>query len=100
MIKFTKILTRPSKSISFYESMDEVVIAYFYYKFIRTKKVISDVRTLSDDGLVLTSVSEWSSVEDYLDLLTDEYCHTNMLVTAKKYNAENNIVLKITVEEI
>ena len=100
MIKFTKILTRPNASIPFFESKDEVVIAYFYYKFIRTKKVISDVKTLSDDKLVLTSVSEWASVEDYLDLLTNEYCHVNIVVPSKEYNTKHNIALKVTVEEI
>jgi|688.fasta_scaffold1683246_1 hypothetical protein len=100
MIKFTKILTRPDASIPFFESMDELVIAYFYYKFIRTKKVISDVKTLSDDKLILTSVSCWTSVEDYLDLLTNEYCYANIVIPSREYNTKHNITLEVITEEI
>ena len=80
--------------------MDELVIAYFYYKFIRTKKVISDVKTLSDDKLILTSVSCWTSVEDYLDLLTNEYCYANIVIPSREYNTKHNITLEVITEEI
>ena len=100
MIKFTKILTRPDVSIPFFESKDELIIAYFYYKFIRTKKVISDVKTLSDDKLILTSVSCWTSVEDYLDLLTNEYCYANIVIPSREYNTKHNITLEVIAEEI
>ena len=100
MIRITKTQARPNMLIPFFAPTDDAVKTYFYNKFIKTKKFSPSSRMLSEDGLMLTSVSEWSSVEDYLDLLTDEYCHTNMLVTAKKYNTDNNIILKITVEEI
>ena len=100
MIKFTKTQTRPNASIPFYEPTDEAVRAYFYNKFIKTKKFLSDVRTLSDDQLELTNVSNWASYEDYLDLLTDEYCYVNIVIPLKEYNLKNNIILKSEAEEI
>lgn len=100
MIRFTKTQTRPDVSIPFYESRDDAVKAYFYNKFIKPKKFLTDVKTLSEDRLVLTSVSDWSSVQDYLDLLTDEYCYVNIVIPSKEYNKKNNIILTVVAEEI
>jgi hypothetical protein len=45
-------------------------------------------------------VSDWASVEDYLDLLTDEYCYVNIVLPSKEYNKTNNIILTVVAEEI
>jgi hypothetical protein len=100
MIRFTKTQTRPNTSVPFYESKDDAVKAYFYNKFIKTKKFLTDIKTLSEDQLVLTSVSDWSSTQDYLDLLTDEYCYVNIVIPSKEYNKKNNIILTVVAEEI
>ena len=100
MIRFTKTQTRPNTSVPFYESKDDAVKAYFYNTFIKTKKFLTDVKTLSEDRLVLTSVSDWSSTQDYLDLLTDEYCYVNIVIPSKEYNKKNNIILTVVAEEI
>ena len=100
MIRFTKTQSRPDASIPFFESTDDAVKAYFYNKFIKPLKFLADVKTLSDDKLTLISVSDWASVEDYLDLLTDEYCYVNIVLPSKEYNKTNNIILTVVAEEI
>jgi hypothetical protein len=100
MIRFTKTQTRPNVSVPFYESKDDAVKAHFYNSFIKTNKFLADVKTLSEDKLVLTSVSDWSSIEDYLDLLTDQYCYVNIVIPSKEYNVKNNIILTVVAEEI
>lgn len=100
MIRFTKTQTRPNTMVPFYESTDDAAKAYFYNKFIKPLRFLADVKTLSDDKLTLVSISDWASVEDYLDLLTDEYCYTNIVIPTKEYNRMNNIILTVVAEEI
>ena len=100
MIRFTKTQTRPNTTVPFYQSTDDVSKAYFYNKFIKPLKFLANVEKLSDDKLTLVSVSDWASVEDYLDLLTDEYCYLNIVIPTKEYNAKNNIILTVIAEEI
>ena len=100
MIRFTKTQIRPNTMVPFYESNDDAVKAYFYNKFIKPLRFLADVKTLSDDKLTLVSVSDWASVEDYLDLLTDEYCYRNIVIPTKEYNRMNNIILTVVAEEI
>jgi len=98
MIRFTKTQIRLNTMIPFYESNNDAVKAYFYNKFIKPLKFLANVEKLSDDKLTLVSVSDWASVEDYLDLLTDEYCHLNIVIPTKEY--KNNIILTVIAEEI
>lgn len=100
MIRFTKTQTRSNTMIPFYESKDDAVKLYFYNKFIKPLRFLANVEKLSDDKLTLVSVSDWASVEDYLDLLTDEYCYLNIVIPTKEYNAKNNIILTVIAEEI
>jgi hypothetical protein len=100
MIRFTKTQIRPNITVPFYKSTDDVSKAYFYNKFIKPLKFLANVEKLSDDKLTLVSVSDWASVEDYLDLLTDEYCYLNIVIPTKEYNAKNNIILTVIAEEM
>jgi hypothetical protein len=100
MIRFTKTQIRPNTEVPFFEVTDVSVSAYFANKFIKTLRFLADVKTLSDDKLTLVSVSDWASAEDYLDLLTDEYCFVNIIIPSKEYNVENNIITTIVAEEI
>ena len=100
MIRFTKTQTRSNTMIPFYESKDNAVKLYFYNKFIKPLRFLANVEKLSDDKLTLVSVSDWASVEDYLNLLTDEYCYLNIVIPTKEYNAKNNIILTVIAEEI
>jgi hypothetical protein len=100
MIRFTKTQTRPDSSVPFFESTDESVKTYFYNKFVRPLKLLADVKTLSHDKLTLVNTTDWASVEDYLDLLTDEYCYVNIVNPSKEYNKKNNIILTVVAEEI
>jgi hypothetical protein len=100
MIRFTKTQTRDNPMVPFYESSDDAVKAYFYNKFIKPLKFLADVKQLSDDKLTLVSISDWASVEDYLDLLTDEYCYVNIVIPSKEHNKKNNIILTVIAEEI
>lgn len=92
MIRITKTQTRPDTSIPFYESKDQAVNEHFYSKFIKSLKLLADVKIMSKDKLTLVSVLDWGSVEDYLDLLTDEYCYLNIVIPTNEYNARNNII--------
>jgi hypothetical protein len=100
MIRFTKTQTRSDQTTPYYESSDDEVTAYFNNKFIKPLKLLADVKTLSDDKLTLVSVSDWATVEDYLDMLTDEYCYVNITAPTKEYNEKNNIILTVIAEEI
>lgn len=100
MIRLTKTQTRPNTSVSFFEPSDDAVKAYFYNNFVKKFKFLAEVKKLSDDKLTLVTTSDWASAEDYLDLLTDEYCYTNIIRPSKEYNLKNNITLKSDAEEI
>lgn len=100
MIRITKTQTRVDTSVPFFDAKDDAAKIYFYNKFIKNLKFIADIKTLSNDKLTLVSVSDWASVEDYLDLLTDEYCYINIVLPSKEYNKNNNIILTVVSEEI
>lgn len=100
MIRFTKTQNRPNTEVPFFEVTDVSVSTYFANKFIKTLRFLADVKKLSEDKLTLVTVSDWASAEDYLDLLTDEYCFVNIIIPSKEYNTQNNIISTIVAEEI
>ena len=100
MIRFTTTQTRSNTSIPFFELKNKEAGVYFYNTFIKTNKFLSKVDTLSEDKLTLTSISDWESAEDYLDLLTDWYCRVNISIPAKEYNIKNNITMIVVAKEI
>lgn len=100
MIRFTKTQTRPDTSVPFFEPNDDAFKTYFYNKFTKPLKFLTDIKRLSEDKLTLVNVTDWSSVEDYLDLLTDEFCFASMVLPLKEYNEKNNITLTVIAEEL
>ena len=100
MIRFTKTQNRPNAEVPFFEVTNVSVNTYFANKFIKTLGLLAEVKKLSADKLTRVTVTDWASVEDYLDLLTDEYCYTNIVSPSKEYNAKNNIILTVITEEI
>jgi hypothetical protein len=100
MIRLTETQTRLDASVPFFESNDDSVKSYFYNNFVKNLRFLADVKKLSDDKLTLVSVSDWASLEDYLDLLTDKFWYVNSIKPMNEYNIKNNITSIVVSEEI
>lgn len=84
---------RPNLDVRFFSitMCDPEVAEYWNTNIIGTGKQISNVHTLSDDGLTLTSVMLYRSRDDWHSMTSDEYLNDTLFVAQNSYNKTNNI---------
>lgn len=84
---------RPNLDVRFFSitMCDPEVAEYWNTNIIGTGKQISNVHTLSGDGLTLTSVMLYRSRDDWHSMTSDEYLNDTLFVAQNSYNKTNNI---------
>lgn len=98
MFIITKKSMRNADSIPFYD-MPATAGIYFREKFILTGKFIKMDRQLSDNKLILTTITSWKSHQDFLDFMADEFCQENVIDPNNRYDIDNNIETEYSVTE-
>jgi hypothetical protein len=85
---------RPSVDIEFFSVIKHVpaVANYWNDNIVKTGKHISSVHSLSDDGLVMTTVMTYSSKDAWYDMTSDEYLNDNLFSVQREYNKKHNII--------
>lgn len=85
---------RPNIDVSFFSitSCGQEVVDYWNNEIIGTGKQISNIHTLSEDGLTLTSVILFKSKEAWQEMISDRYLNENLFVAQDAYNKDNSIV--------
>lgn len=69
-MRITNMLIRSSIDIPFFIWPTNVT-SYIFENYVSTGKCNESESHMSDDGLILTSVRTWTSVEDYYEYSTD-----------------------------
>ena len=102
MFQVTKIQIRPNANVPFFHEVgrSDEYKEYFKTTFMNTLKNVSATRTLSEDLLILTSVTVWSSSETFQEFLLDSYCYEHYILAGQIYDLENGITSQSTTETI
>lgn len=103
MIRSTHTLVRPDKSILFYDEIEEASTeykSYIYNNFIKNKRMIKSEKTLSEDGLTLTTTMLWDNEDSFLDLCTDEFLFNDRIHKVNVYNVTNGIQSDVFVTKV
>jgi hypothetical protein len=97
MISLVKTQTRPSADIPFFYQTKLVRPEYGPYlkaNYIDTGKLVKFDRTISEDQLTITSMTEWESKEAFIEYITDPFCIENFLKISTEYEQLNGITSK------
>ena len=102
MFQVTKIQIRPNANVPFFHEVgrSDEYKEYFKTTFMNTLKNVYATRTLSEDLLILTSVTVWSSSETFQEFLLDSYCYEHYILAGQIYDLENGITSQSTTETI
>lgn len=86
--------TRPTTDIPFFFETNLVSKEYNIYlktKYIDTGKLIKSTRTMSDDKLSITLITEWKSQEAFSEYFSDSFCRDKFLKISAEYEQTHNI---------
>lgn len=87
MFKIKKTQIRSNASIPFFHETFTVSEEYRQHLQATYKnKLLSSNKHLSEDTLSLIHILEWSSRDDFLEYISDEYCVVNMIEPNQRYN--------------
>ena len=97
MIKFTKTLVRPSKSVAWYIPSAET-LAHIEETYTSKRKLRVMPPTLSKDGLTQVNVSSYPSQTEVDDMNADPVIIANV-AAMEAYYAENGITMSRSRED-
>jgi hypothetical protein len=97
MFRLYKKTIKPDAQTPLFE-MDDENKKHFFLNYIKTKKFISNVDKISEDGLIVESISTWASIDDFIDhrldnvakqaveKIIDHNTRHNIVIITKEYN--------------
>jgi hypothetical protein len=103
MFNVKKIQERSNSDISFfheYHTHTDEYRAYFKEKYVKTKKWLGSNASISDDKLILTSITSWKSQDDFIDFVSDDYIIEHSISKNQKYDDDNQIISIYESEEL
>jgi hypothetical protein len=102
MFKIIKKQKRASKDIPFYFEAHPVTRDYWIYvieNYISVGKMNTSPWQISEDGLEASCKTVWSSKDDFMSYITNEYCIENQIAPGQAYDAMNKIESELIIEE-
>lgn len=97
MYKITRVQSRPSTTVEFWDDDHPLVSEEFKtYKqttYVDTGKLINKTSELSDDGLLITIVGNWQNQEAFESYYNDPRFNNEFEIPAQQYMQENGIFL-------
>lgn len=102
MFKVTKTQKRTTTEHPFHYEVIEPSDEYKSYvleKYLKTKKLLSNDRELSEDQLTLTTVSTWDNQESFIEFVTDRHCLETYLNKVNEHDEKVGIQINLWGEE-
>lgn len=103
MFNVIKIQKRVNKTIPFFHDQHvhpNEYREYFKERFVKTGKWISSSSRMSDDKLVLTTITSWNSQDDFIEFVSDDYIIENSISKNQKYDDDHQISSVYASEEL
>ena len=88
---------RPNKNVDFWSAKTNVpgeYLAYYKEKYIDTKKILSMSTSMSDDGLELTTETQWAAEKFLWEFADDPVIVNNIINPSNDYADKNGIIIK------
>jgi len=101
MFKFIKIQKKPYRGSLFFFEQFKYPKEYHQHNdtnYIKTGKLISIEKKLSDDKLEMTTTMVWRSRKDFISYVTDPYVY-GFLMQSRDYEIDNDITIDVVIEK-
>jgi len=88
---------RPNLDVEFWSAQTHAskeTNIYFKKKYIDSKKILNGEKSISDDGLVLTTETNWADEKHLRELMSDPVIVNSIIDPQSEYAEKNGIILK------